>query len=38
MAHMGNCTEVLRPTPCPGSCENEENPAPVCGSDGNVYR
>ncbi|XP_077283226.1 agrin-like [Arctopsyche grandis] len=38
MAHMGNCTEVLRPTPCPSGCENEETPTPVCGSDGNVYR
>lgn len=37
LAHVGNCTSLREPTPCPTNCDHVE-PQPVCGSDGNVYR
>lgn len=37
LAHVGNCTALEETDFCPNSCPEDED-APVCGSDGNVYR
>ncbi|BET02217.1 Kazal-type serine protease inhibitor domain [Nesidiocoris tenuis] len=37
LAHLGECTELLKADDCPDDC-TEVEVSPVCGSDGNVYR
>lgn len=37
LAHVGNCTALKEPNPCPSNCDYD-NEDPVCGSDGNVYK
>ncbi|XP_017779297.1 PREDICTED: serine protease inhibitor dipetalogastin [Nicrophorus vespilloides] len=37
LAHLGNCTGLKEPNPCPDHC-TDVGGEPICGSDGNVYR